>query len=90
MGQNWVVISAEVGTSVTLDGNATTSCVTEASGMVNNKSYESRRCALTQGVHQLLGDAHFGIIAYGYGNAGSYAFAGGAFVKKIYEPPVIK
>jgi len=88
--QSWVVISAEVGTSVTLDGNATQSCITESSGTVNNKTYESRRCALTEGVHQLLGDKPFGIIAYGYGNAGSYAFAGGAFVKKIYDPPPIK
>ncbi len=88
--ENWVVISAEVGTGVTLDGNPTTSCVTEVTGTVNNKSYESRRCPLEQGVHQLLGDAPFGIIAYGYGSAGSYAFAGGAFVKKIYEPPVIE
>ena len=75
---------------MTLDGNPTTTCVTEASGTINNKSYESRRCPLQQGVHQLLGDAPFGIIAYGWGNAGSYAFAGGAFVKKIYEPPVVE
>jgi len=29
----------------------------------------------------------FGITAYGYGPVGSYAFAGGADVKRIYQPP---
>jgi hypothetical protein len=45
---------------------------------------------VAQGVHRLTGDKPFGIIAYGYGNAGSYAFAGGADVKPVYEPPPLK
>jgi hypothetical protein len=36
------------------------------------------------------GDTAFGIVAYGYGRAGSYAFVGGANVKKIYTPPPLK
>lgn len=88
--QNWVVISAEVGTNVLLDGNPTTSCKTEPAGEIAGVSYESRVCALTEGAHALTGDKPYGIVAYGYGSAGSYAFAGGADVEKIYEPPPIR
>lgn len=52
--------------------------------------YESRTCTLTAGAHKMAGDKSFGITAYGYGRAGSYAFVGGANVTKIYVPPVIK
>ena len=38
----------------------------------------------------MKGDKAFGIAAYGYGRAGSYAFVGGANVKKIYNPPPIR
>jgi hypothetical protein len=85
--QSWVVIAAEVGSSITLDGAPATSCITESAGDVEGKSWESRRCLLTQGVHRLKSDKPFGIVAYGYGSAGSYAFAGGAAVKPIYDPP---
>jgi hypothetical protein len=88
--QNWVVIAAEVGAGVTLDGAEATGCVTEPAGKIEATSYEARRCAVQEGVHRLTGDKPFGIIAYGYGNAGSYAFAGGADVKKVYEPPPIE
>lgn len=87
---NHVVISAEVGSEVLLDGNPTTGCVVTLAGDIDGKTYESRRCPVTEGVHGLTGAAPFGVVAYGYGNAGSYAFAGGADVKKIYEPPEIK
>ncbi len=85
--QNWVVIVAEVGSSVQLDGGPTTSCASEPAGTVDGTSYESRKCSLVEGVHTLTADEPFGIVAYGYGSAGSYAFVGGADVKKIYEPP---
>jgi hypothetical protein len=87
--QDWVVIAAEVGGSVLLDGAPTTSCITAPAGTINGTSYEARRCAVTQGVHRLTGDKPFGITAYGYGSAGSYAFAGGADVKHVYNPPPI-
>jgi hypothetical protein len=87
---NWVVISAEVGSNVTIDGAAPTNCVITPAGMVEGKSFESRRCPLTVGVHGLTGDLPFGVVAYGYGNAGSYAFAGGADVKHIYDPPPLE
>ena len=86
--QNWVVLAAEVGATVTIDGSAPTGCITESAGTIDGKTYEARRCPLhTEGVHTLSGSEPFGIIAYGYGSAGSYAFAGGADVKRIYEPP---
>jgi hypothetical protein len=85
--QNWVVISAPVGSSVTIDGAAPSGCRVEPGGTIDGVTYESRVCALTEGTHSLSGDAPFGIVAYGYAGAGSYAFVGGADVKKIYEPP---
>ena len=39
---------------------------------------------------RIRGDQPFGIAAYGYGNAGSYAFIGGADVRRIYEVPEIR
>ena len=87
--ESWVVISAEVGSKVVMDGTETSICETNEAGTLGGKTYESRRCKVKQGVHRLSGDRAFGIVAYGYGNAGSYAFAGGADVKKIYVPPVI-
>lgn len=86
---NWVVIAAEVGSAVTVDGADPAGCVITPAGTVDGIAYESRRCPLGEGVHALSGDAPFGVVAYGYGQAGSYAFAGGADVKKIYEPPIV-
>ncbi|MBI4699790.1 MAG: IgGFc-binding protein [Deltaproteobacteria bacterium] len=88
--QNWVVVAAQVGAEVSLDGAPTGGCKTEPAGMVKNVAYESRWCPLGEGVHRLSGAKPFGIVAYGYGAAGSYAFTGGADVKRIYEPPPIK
>lgn len=87
---NWVVIVAETGTEVTLDGQPTSTCVSEPSTLLDGKAYQSRRCPLAVGVHRLSGNGPFGIAAYGYGRAGSYAFVGGADVKRIYDPPPLK
>ncbi len=84
---NWVVISAEPGTNITIDGMLA-NCAATPAGTVNNVTYESRVCPLSTGAHAMSGDKPFGIVGYGYGGAGSYAFVGGADVKKIYEPPV--
>ncbi len=87
--ESWVVISAEAGSKVVMDGTETSICEVNQAGTLGGKTYESRRCKVKAGVHRLTGDRAFGIVAYGYGNAGSYAFAGGADVKKIYVPPPI-
>ncbi|MFO0566494.1 MAG: IgGFc-binding protein [Polyangiaceae bacterium] len=87
---SWVVIVAKEGTKTMLDGSATDGCVAEPAVSLNGESYQSRRCSLAEGVHTLTGDGPFGIVMYGYGSAGSYAMAGGANVKKTYEPPPIQ
>ena len=65
---------------------ATVRRATEGLG-VDGKDYESRRCPVSEGVHVLKGTTPFGVVAYGYGPAGSYAFPGGADVEPIYVPP---
>jgi hypothetical protein len=87
---NYVVITTAATTKTVLDGSATDSCPKESAGTLDGVPYETRRCPLKEGVHYLTGDGPFGIVAYGYGSAGSYAFAGGADVKPIYDPPPIK
>jgi hypothetical protein len=88
---NYVVISMPKGTNVTIDGAPIPgSCASRVMGNVAGTDYESRTCTLVAGPHKMVGDKPFGITAYGYGRAGSYAFVGGANVTKIYVPPVIK
>lgn len=86
---NYVVIAAPVGSNVTIDEASPAGCVVAPAGTVDGVAYEARRCPVSEGQHRLSGDQPFGIIAYGYGSAGSYAFAGGADVEKVYEPPPI-
>jgi hypothetical protein len=88
--KNYVVIVVEVGVDVQLDGAGTDGCTKEPSGVLEGVTYESRRCPLDVGVHRLSSAKAFGIVAYGYGSAGSYAFVGGADVKRIYDPPALK
>jgi hypothetical protein len=83
----YVVIGAEKGTDVTIDGAAPTGCVVAQAGNLDGNDYEARRCQLAEGVHRLSGTAPFGIMAYGYASADSYAFPGGAFFEKICTPP---
>ncbi len=89
--KNYVVIAMPEGTNVTIDGVAIgANCTSATSGVLDGTNYVSRRCPLTEGAHTMSGDKPFCIVAYGYGNAGSYAFVGGSNVKKIYTPPPIK
>lgn len=85
---NYVVFSTEPTNVITIDGAAPAGCVVTPAGTVNGTAYESRRCPVSEGVHALKGETPFGVIAYGYGPAGSYAFPGGADVEPIYEPPM--
>ncbi len=88
--KNFVVISAPVDAEVKIDGATPTGCVVAPAGTVDGVTYEARRCPVSEGVRRVTGDKPFGVIAYGYGPAGSYAFSGGADVKPIYEPPPLK
>jgi len=85
--QSWGVVVAEPGAPVTLDGASPTNCITEPAGTLAGVAYETRRCPLSVGVHRLAGERPFGVVVYGYGSAGSYAFVGGADVRRIYDPP---
>jgi hypothetical protein len=88
--QHWVVITAETSAEVMLDGAGTFICSVSPAGMLDGKTFESRTCSLKTGTHRLTGEKPFGIVVYGYGNAGSYAFVGGADVKRVYDPPPLK
>jgi hypothetical protein len=88
--QNYVVISVPVGVEVTLDGGSTASCYVEPAGMVGSVAYETRECPVATGVHSITSAERVGVVAYGYGSAGSYALVGGADVEVIYEPPPIR
>jgi hypothetical protein len=89
--KNYVVIAMPENTTVSIDGTPIgSSCASYQIGMLDGVNWESRTCPLAEGTHTMTGDKNFGIVAYGYGNAGSYAFVGGSNVKKIYVPPPIK
>lgn len=81
--ESWVVIAAEVGAEVTIDGLSTSSCLTEPAGTLAGKSYESRRCPLSEGVHHASAEKPFGAVVYGYGLAASYAFVAGTNAKTL-------
>ena len=74
----------------TLDGGGLPpECVEKVAGVIENVEYWSIVCPVGEGAHLLEGDTNFGLTAYGYGPAGSYAYAGGADVKPIYDVPPI-
>jgi hypothetical protein len=87
---NYVAIAAETGSLVLIDGVAPQDCVVAPAGTIGTTQWEARRCPIAEGAHRMTGAKPFGVTAYGYGPAGSYAFVGGADVRKIYEPPPIK
>lgn len=88
--ENYIVVSTEASNNITIDGQPLAGCSTTPAGTVEGKTYEARMCKVPSGVHRMTGTGPFGIMAYGYDDADVYAFPGGAFVKKIYEPPPIK
>ncbi|MBK7827016.1 MAG: IgGFc-binding protein [Nannocystis sp.] len=84
---NYVVLSTPTSNVVTIDGSEPAGCEISPAGNLDGVDYESRRCPVGEGVHALKGKTPFGVVAYGYGPAGSYAFPGGADVEPIYVPP---
>ncbi|CAN5203724.1 hypothetical protein BH09MYX1_BH09MYX1_37930 [soil metagenome] len=89
--KNYVVIAMPENTVVKIDGTAIGGeCVAATIGALDGINYEARRCPIAEGTHAMTADKPFGVTAYGYGNAGSYAVVGGSNVKKIYVPPPIK
>lgn len=96
--KNYFVISTPYGfggdgSSVgnfTFDGGPLPSeCEQDVVGELGNVEYWSITCPVDDGAHLIQGDTNFGLTAYGYGPAGSYAYTGGADVKPIYDVPPI-
>jgi hypothetical protein len=85
--KSYVVITTPTDNVVTIDGAPTSGCDVFASGSLDGVNFESRSCQVASGIHRVVGSKPFGVTAYGYGSAGSYAFTGGADVKPIYVPP---
>ena len=91
--ENYVVLTVPAGTeaAIRVDGAALPATCTSATvGTIGTTSYLAFRCPFTEGPHNATGSAPFGLMAYGYGNAGSYALAAGANVKAIYSPPPLR
>ena len=84
---NYIVLSTEPNNMITIDGAPPADCVISPAGTIDGMKFESRRCPVGAGVHAMKGTMPFGVVAYGYGPAGSYAFPGGADVEPIYVPP---
>lgn len=87
--ENFVVISTTQNNTIQIDGAPTSGCETVAIGPLAGSDYVAIRCPLGEGVHRIAGVDPFGITVYGYSGPGSFAFAGGADVKPVYEPPPI-
>jgi hypothetical protein len=85
--KNYVVLATEQGNKFQLDGKDTTGCEVVPGPELQGKTYQAIRCPVDTGTHTVEGEQPFGITAYGYGPAGSYAFVGGADIKPIYTPP---
>ena len=91
--ENYVVLTVPAGTeaAIRVDGAALPATCTSATvGTIGTTSYLAFRCPFNEGPHKATGSAPFGLMAYGYGNAGSYALAAGANVKAIYSPPPLR
>jgi hypothetical protein len=89
--KNYVALAMPEGTMVKQDGTSITGCAAPAPmGAIAGVKYVALRCDITEGAHTITADKPFGLMAYGYGNAGSYAFVGGTNVRKIYTPPPLK
>ena len=88
---NYLVIAQRsADPAIQIDGGPLpSSCTMASAGAVAGVDYVSRTCPVQPGAHRLVGATGFGIAAYGYYHYGSYAFIGGAFVKKIYTPPPV-
>jgi hypothetical protein len=89
--RNYIAMAMPEGAALKLDGSVFTTCAAPAPmGTIAGTKYVALRCDMSEGAHTITGDKPFGIVAYGYGNAGSYAFVGGSNVRKIYTPPPIR
>ena len=83
--ENFVNLIGESGSAPTVDGAA----VSVGGGAIGSSGLSVWRVPLTPGVHEIgapESDAAFGIIAYGFEFAGSYAYATG-MNQRVINPP---
>lgn len=91
--ENYVVLTVPEGTEdrIRVDGSPLpATCDSATIGAIGATTYLAFRCPFNQGPHKATGVAAFGLMAYGYGQAGSYALVAGANVKSIYTPPPLR
>ncbi|MBX3182399.1 MAG: IgGFc-binding protein [Polyangiaceae bacterium] len=86
---NDLVVSTTESNVLTMDGQPLTGCTTAPAGTVAGITYVAKRCPVSEGRHRVSGTEPFGITVYGYSGPASFAFAGGADVKPVYEPPPV-
>jgi hypothetical protein len=58
-------------------------CTVEAVGSVGGVEREVVTCPLEDAAHELEASAPVGLVVYGYGPAGSYAYVGGTNLERI-------
>ncbi len=91
--ENYVVLTVPAGTEgdIRVDNAALpATCDSATIGALGTTSYLAFRCPFPEGPHKVTGSAPFGVMAYGYGTAGSYALTAGANLKSIYVPPPLR
>lgn len=86
--KNFVVISSSANALFEIDGQVP-SCEQVPAGNLAGVDWIASRCPLAEGVHRIVANEPIGITVYGYSGPGSFAFAGGADVKPVYEAPPI-
>jgi len=77
---NFASIICEAGTTVSIDG---IDIAAQSFDDVGNGEYVRAWVELQEGVYQVVGDHHFGIMVYGYDQYVSYGYAGGLNLQPI-------
>jgi len=85
---NVVALATDIG-KVTLDGTPLANISGAIGTLAGNKKYSFARLRVSAGSHTLIsGGCGISVTAYGYGNAESYAYNGGASFKPINASPL--
>ncbi len=82
-----VTLSVPTEATVTIDGQPMTGCDTFLGALPDGAGYATHRCPVSPGAHRIESASPIGVYVYAYGMASAVAFAGGAGLAKIYEPP---
>ena len=74
--ETYVTVASPAGNNVTIDGGPA-SCETANAGNIGAGAWIAMRCVVGDGVHTIAGASPIGVIVYGYGSVGSFAYAAG-------------